>query len=66
MGFLYILWFAGVVAVFLVTLACGSCVAGIVLDNAGACAWRVCISVECRVGSLLPEGERRGCVSSVG
>jgi hypothetical protein len=29
------LWFAGVVAVFLVTLACGSCVASIVLDGAG-------------------------------
>jgi hypothetical protein len=29
------LWFAGVVAAFLVTLACGSCVAGIVLDGAG-------------------------------
>jgi hypothetical protein len=60
------LWSAGVVAVFLETLACGSCVAGIVLDSAGACAWWVCISVECWAGTLLPGGERRGCISSVG
>jgi hypothetical protein len=36
-------------------------VAGIVLDSAGACAWRVCISVECRAGSLLRlEREKSG------
>jgi hypothetical protein len=34
-------------------------VAGIVLDGAGGVCWRVCISVECRAGTLLPEGEGR-------
>jgi hypothetical protein len=39
----------------------GSCVAGIVLDSAGACAWQVCISVECRAGTLLRlEWEKSG------
>jgi hypothetical protein len=40
-GYCRKIWLAGVVAVFLVTLACGSCVADIVLDRAGACAWSV-------------------------
>jgi hypothetical protein len=43
-----------------VTLACGLCVAGIVLDSAGACAWRVCISVESRAGSLLRLEREKG------
>jgi hypothetical protein len=37
-------------------------VAGIVLDGAGGvCVWRVCISVECRAGTLLQvEQEKSG------
>jgi hypothetical protein len=46
--------FAGIVAVFLVTLACCvSCVADICLTGQGTCARRVYRSVECRAGSPL-------------
>jgi hypothetical protein len=48
-----------VVNVFLFSLEwCDPCGIILVLHSAGACAERVCLSVECRAGSLPPGGEK--------